>query len=222
MKLSEYLEKYELDPYDQERFDLENSIFVREVFSREHECHIALFQSSDTLEKSFLVSTNTESTLYTRDDFYEMFLPNVDEFFALMSGWYMGGKSRTTENAERICALYDTIEREHEDELDVEEKLSAIGLPRGEDSETLDYLTKEGADAFFEAALETLVNFWRGKILDEFKEQGINQKEIDANGEGLEQSILPDVLSGTPVSEAVQDWLEWKKQDLEEREEEDA
>lgn len=222
MKLSEYLEKYELDPYDQERFDLENSIFVREVFPREHECHIALFQSSDTLEKSFLVSTNTESTLYTRDDFYEMFLPNVDEFFALMSGWYMGGKSRTTENAERICALYDTIEREHEDELDVEEKLSAIGLPRGEDSETLDYLTKEGADAFFEAALETLVNFWRGKILDEFKEQGINQKEIDANGEGLEQSILPDVLSGTPVSEAVQDWLEWKKQDLEEREEEDA
>ena len=217
MTLFEYIKKNELDPYDEGRFDLENSIFVREVFSNEHECHIALFQSSDTLEKSFLVSTNTESTLYTRDDFYEMFLPNVDEFFALMSGWYLGGKSRTTENAERICDLYDTIEREHEYELDVEEKLVAIGLPRGEDSETLDYLTKGGTDAFFEAALETLVNFWRGKILDEFRGRGVNP-----DGEGLEQSILPDVLSGTPVSDAVQDWLEWKKRDLEEREEEDA
>lgn len=221
MTLFEYIKKNELDPYDRERFDLENSIFVREVFSREYECHIALFQSTDTLEKSFLVSTNTESTLYTRDDFYEMFLPNVDEFFVLMSRWYLNRNSRTTENAERICALYETIEHEHEGELDVEGKLAAIGMSYGKDSEALDYLTKEGTDAFFEAVWETLGNFWRGKIIDEFRDKGIDQEQIDPLGEGIEQSILPDVLNGTSVSEAVRDWVEWKKQDLEEREEEE-
>ncbi len=89
-------------------------------------------------------------------------------------------------------------------------------------SETPSYKTPEGTDAFFEAAWETLVIFWRGKILDEFKEQGVDQEELDTNGEGIEQSILPDVLSGTPVSEAVRDWVDWKRQDILEKEEEDA
>lgn len=220
MKLSEYLEKYELDPYNKERFNME-AVFKKEIFSTEHECSIVLFEDPETAEKSFLVSTNTDSSLYGEGDFYEMFLPNVDEFFALLSRWYLNRNSRTTENAEKICALYETIEHEHEGELDVEGKLAAIGMSYGKDSEALDYLTKEGTDAFFEAAWETLVNFWRGKIYDEFKEQGVNQEEIDPNGEGIEQSILPDVLNGTSVSEAVRDWVEWKKQDLEEREEEE-
>ena len=38
-------------------------------------------------------------------------------------------------------------------------------------SDTPDYTTAEGTDAFFEAAWETLDNFWRNKIIDEFKEQ---------------------------------------------------
>ena len=85
-------------------------------------------------------------------------------------------------------------------------------------SDTPNYQTKEGMDAFFEAAWETLVNFWLGKILNEFKEQGVNQEELDPLG----VSILPDVLNGTSVSEAVHDWVEWKKQYLAERKEEDA
>jgi len=89
-------------------------------------------------------------------------------------------------------------------------------------SDTPKYQTKEGTDAFFEAAWETLVNFWLGKILNEFKEQGVNQEELDPLGEGVELSILPDVLNGTSVSEAVHDWVEWKKQYLAERKEEDA
>ena len=108
-------------------------------------------------------------------------------------------------------------DRLHQWQIDYPELCQSLA-----NSETPDYLTKEGTDAFFEAAWKTLVNFWRGKILDEFKKQGVDQEELDTNGEGIEQSILPDVLNGTSVSEAVHDWVEWKKQDLEEREEEDA
>jgi hypothetical protein len=89
-------------------------------------------------------------------------------------------------------------------------------------SDTPNYQTKEGTDAFFEAAWETLVNFWRGKILDEFGDQVLDHEDLDPLGEGVELSILPDVLSGTPVLEAVHDWVDWKRQDLKEREEEDA
>lgn len=65
------------------------------------------------------------------------------------------------------------------------------------------------------------IAFWRNKIVEEFKNQGIDQEQMDPLGEGVEQSILPDVLSGTPVSEAVRDWVDWKLQDILEREEDD-
>ncbi len=71
-------------------------------------------------------------------------------------------------------------------------------------------------------AWETLVDFWRGKILDEFGDQVGDHEELDPLGEGVELCILPDVLSGMPVSEAVRDWVDWKRQDIKEREEEGA
>jgi len=78
-------------------------------------------------------------------------------------------------------------------------------------SETPSYKTPEGTEAFVEAAWETLADFWRGKILDEFREKGLSHEELDPLGEGVELSILPDVLTGTPVSEAVADWVDWKR-----------
>jgi len=83
-------------------------------------------------------------------------------------------------------------------------------------------LPEEFVDSAYDIAWETLVDYWRGKILDEFGDQVLDPEELDPLGEGVEMCILPDVLSGTPVSEAVHDWAEWKKQYLEEREEEDA
>lgn len=83
-------------------------------------------------------------------------------------------------------------------------------------------LPEEFVDSAYDIAWETLVDYWRGKILDEFGDQVLGPEELDPLGEGVELSILPDVLSGTPVSEAVSDWVEWKRRDIAEREEEDA
>lgn len=83
-------------------------------------------------------------------------------------------------------------------------------------------LPEEFVDSAYDIAWETLVDFWRGKILDEFGDQVLDPEELDPLGEGVEMSILPDVLAGTPVSEAVRDWVDWKRRDIAEREEEDA
>lgn len=84
MTLFEYIKKNELDPYDKERFNME-SVFKKEVFSAEHECSIVLFEDPETAEKSFLVSTTTDSSLYGEGDFYDNFFPYTQkkEFKAL-------------------------------------------------------------------------------------------------------------------------------------------
>ena len=83
-------------------------------------------------------------------------------------------------------------------------------------------LPEEFVDSVYDIAWETLVDYWRGKILDEFGDQVGDHEELDPTGEGVELCILPDVLSGMPVSEAVRDWVDWKRQDIKEREEEGA
>jgi hypothetical protein len=83
-------------------------------------------------------------------------------------------------------------------------------------------LPEEFVDSAYDITWETLVDYWRGKILDEFGDQVLDHEELDPLGEGVELCILPDVLSGMPVSEAVRDWVDWKRQDIKEREEEGA
>lgn len=83
-------------------------------------------------------------------------------------------------------------------------------------------LPEEFVDSAYDITWETLVDYWRGKILDEFGDQVLDPEELDPLGEGVELCILPDVLSGMPVSEAVRDWVDWKRQDILEREEEGA
>lgn len=127
------------------------------------------------------------------------------------------GKAEGTFFMNAVLVKAEEEERLHRWQINYPELCKSLA-----NSGTPDYQTKEGADAFVEAAWKTLVHFWRGKILDEFKKQGVDQEELDPNGEGIEQSIIPDVLSGTPVSEAVRDWVDWKRRDIAEREEEDA
>lgn len=124
MKLSEYLEKYELDPYNKERFNME-AVFKKEIFSTEHECSIILFEDPETAEKSFLVSTNTSSSLYGEDDFYDNFLPYTQEATILMSKWLSSYKFRITKNAIALCKVLTALQENKENELDIEERMQS-------------------------------------------------------------------------------------------------
>lgn len=68
---------------------------------------------------------------------------------------------------------------------------------------------------------EVVEEYWREKIVNEFRNQGIDQEKYDPTGEGIEMSILPDVLAGATVEQAVRDWVDWRLEDILEREKED-
>ena len=122
MTLSEYLEKYELEPCDVERFNRE-SIFKKEIFSTEHECSIILFEDPETAEKSFLVSSIVDSAIYGEGDFYDIFLPHTQDASILISKWLSSLNFRTTKNAQALCKALNAVHENKENELDIEEKL---------------------------------------------------------------------------------------------------
>lgn len=137
MTLSEYLEKYELEPYDAERFNME-SVFKKEIFSTEYECSIVFFEDPETAEKSFLVSTNTDSSLYGEGDFYDDFLPYTQEALLLVLKWLFFLNFRTTKNAQALCKAVNTAQKNEEDELDIEGKMEqSISHIAGEDGNYL-------------------------------------------------------------------------------------
>lgn len=137
MTLREYLEKYELEPYDEERFNME-AVFKKEIFSTEHKCSIILFEDPETAEKSFLISTTVDSSLYGEGDFYDVFLPNTQDALILASKWFFSQKFRTTENAKALCNAVNAAQKNGEKELDIEEKMQNTIFIRGEDGNFLD------------------------------------------------------------------------------------
>lgn len=68
----------------------------------------------------------------------------------------------------------------------------------------------------------TDVNIWKERIIEEAALRGLDMEKLDPTGAGIDDWIIWRVLEGTPVSDAVQDWVEWKRQDIKEREEEGA
>lgn len=133
MTLREYIEKYELDPCDAERFNME-ATFKNEIFSVESGCSIVLFEDHETEEKSFLVSSLVDSAIYGEGDFYDDFLPHTQEALLLSLKWFFSHKFRTTENAKAICKAVNTAQKNKENELDIEEKMEqSISNLAGED-----------------------------------------------------------------------------------------
>ncbi len=124
MTLSEYLEKYELEPSDKERFNME-AVFKKEIFSTTHECSIALFEDPETAEKSFLISTISDSSLYGEGDFYDIFLPHTQEVSILISQWLSSPNFRITKNAQALCKALNAAQKNEENELDIEEKIQS-------------------------------------------------------------------------------------------------
>jgi len=124
MTLGEFLMKYELDSYEKERFNME-SVFKKEIFSITHECSIILFEDPETAEKSFLVSTTSESSLYGAGDFYDIFLPHTQEATILISKWLSSPNFRSTKNAQALCKALNAAQKSKENELDIEEKMQS-------------------------------------------------------------------------------------------------
>lgn len=137
MILSEYLEKYELEPCDAKRFNRE-SIFKKEIFSTEFECSIVLFEDLETAEKSFLVSSIVDSAIYGEGDFYDLFLPHTQGASILASKWFFSPNFRSTKNAQALCEALNAAQKNRENELDIEEKMHNTIFIEGEDGDYLE------------------------------------------------------------------------------------
>lgn len=83
-------------------------------------------------------------------------------------------------------------------------------------------LPEECVDEAHDIAWNLFMAFWKERITEEAALRGLDMETLDPAGAGVDDWITWRVLEGASVADAVQDWVDWKKQDLEEREEGDA
>ena len=79
-------------------------------------------------------------------------------------------------------------------------------------------LPEEFVDEAYDIAWEILMEIWKEQIREEAHVQGLDMEALDPDGSGVDEWIIWRVLEGTSVTDAVADWVEWKKEEEEEEE----
>lgn len=82
-------------------------------------------------------------------------------------------------------------------------------------------LPVEFVDDAHDIAWDLFIEHWRDEIIDEFMDRGLDLEVLDPTGVGVDDWVIWRVLEGTSITDAVRDWVDWKRQDILEREEED-